>query len=313
MPGGDCPIGHSSPVHDQPGEGSYPGGELGEMWGDEISYYLNHGPVTDPGPYGRDLKRLPGDIRQACAIVQGLVVHVSWAERYGLGLDEERKREVNLCPVRDMVGRVLEIDPGPLHVARPPERRLVGNCRHFAVLLTAVLRSRGVPARARCGFASYFNPGWFEDHWITEYFDRCAGRWVKIDPQLDEFQVRWLDLTFDPCDLPDDQFITAGQAREMCSSGKEDGDMFGIFDLRGSWFIDGNVIRDALSLCRIELLPWDMWGPMPGPGRSLPAEDEDLLVRLSRFTQCGHPGPILHLLATDSRLKPPSWWTDRRF
>ena len=35
-----------------------------------------------------------------------------------------------------------------------PERRFVGNCRHFTVLLCAFLRARGVPARARCGFGA---------------------------------------------------------------------------------------------------------------------------------------------------------------
>ncbi|MEU7973849.1 transglutaminase domain-containing protein [Micromonospora sp. NPDC049089] len=40
-------------------------------------------------------------------------------------------------------------------VARAPDRRVIGTCRHFAVLSCALLRYRGIAARARCGFATY--------------------------------------------------------------------------------------------------------------------------------------------------------------
>nr|WP_245939303.1 hypothetical protein [Actinacidiphila glaucinigra] len=33
----------------------------------------------------------------------------------------------------------------------------------------AFLRARGMGARARCGFATYFVEGRGLDHWITEY------------------------------------------------------------------------------------------------------------------------------------------------
>ena len=39
--------------------------------------------------------------------------------------------------------------------------------------------------------------------------------------------------------------------------------IFGIFDMHGMWFIAGNLVRDLLSLNKIELLPWDGWGLMP--------------------------------------------------
>ena len=41
--------------------------------------------------------------------------------------------------------------------------------------------------------------------------------------------------------------------------------MFGIFDWRGQWFAQNNLVRDFLSLNKIELLPWDSWGLMAGP------------------------------------------------
>ena len=42
-------------------------------------------------------------------------------------------------------------------------------------------------------------------------------------------------------------------------------DQFGIFDWHGQWFVQDNLVRDFLSLNKIELLPWDGWGLMAGP------------------------------------------------
>jgi hypothetical protein len=37
---------------------------------------------------------------------------------------------------------------------------------------------------------------------------------------------------------------------------------FGILDLRGLWFIAGNLVRDVAALNNREMLPWDVWGAM---------------------------------------------------
>ena len=71
---------------------------------------------------------------------------------------------------------------------------MVGVCRHFATLYVALLRHRGTPARARCGFGGYFMVAagideWI-DHWVTEYWDAARDRWVRADPQFDETHAR---------------------------------------------------------------------------------------------------------------------------
>ncbi|MET9525897.1 transglutaminase domain-containing protein [Streptomyces coeruleorubidus] len=55
----------------------------------------------------------------------------------------------------------------------------MGTCRHFATLACAILRARGVAARARCGFGTYFVEGRGLDHWITEYWHTAEARWVR--------------------------------------------------------------------------------------------------------------------------------------
>lgn len=255
-----------------------------ELDRDPQTYYAAPGVMTDPGPYGGLLAGLPDDVGSLVGAVQGALLHVFWAGRYGVELSKARQEEVQLRSVREMLARLEELDPVPLTVARPLERRLVGNCRHFTVLLTTLLRRRGVPARARCGFGTYFRPLHYEDHWVCEYWDARARRWVLVDPQIDALQRRALRIAFDPLDVPRDRFVTGGRAWLLCRAGEADPGRFGIFDMRGMAFIRGNVVRDLLALNKVEVLPWDDWGPMTSTDEEAATHDVELIDRLARLT-----------------------------
>lgn len=224
------------------------------------TYYAVPGPMTDFRQHRAEIDPLPVEIGALVRAQQQLLVHIFWANRYGLELSEERQAEVQIRPVDRKVTRLLELDPHPLSEPRPLERRLVGNCRDFSTFLTGVLRARGIAARARCGFGTYFMPQHFEDHWVVEYWDAARAGWVMVDSQLDELQLRKLKISFDPLDLPPGQFISGGRAWLMARRGEADPEQFGIFDMHGIDFIRGNLLRDLASLNKLETLPWDMWG-----------------------------------------------------
>lgn len=225
-----------------------------------LSFYANPGPMTDAGESMPYLKTLPSNLAALCEMIQKLVVHIFWAERMGLKLPEDRQAEVQIRPVSQKIVRALELDPSPLQNPRPLEKRLVCNCRDISTLMTAVLRAHNIPARARCGFATYFLPDHYEDHWVVETWDAEQKRWLMVDAQLDEFQRNRLKIQFDPLDMPAGQFIPAGQGWQMCRKGEANPDQFGIHQWHGMAFIRGNVARDLLSLNKIEVLPWDSWG-----------------------------------------------------
>jgi hypothetical protein len=219
--------------------------------------------MTTPGPYASLLDALPAELPALVKALQGVMLHIFWAESYGVTLSDERKAEVNLRRVDRQLARIVELDDRPLNQARPHERKLVGNCRDFSVLLTAILRHRGVPARARCGFGTYFAPGRYEDHWVCEVWDTGQGRWVLVDAQLDERMLDVLKPDFDPLDTPRDRFIVGGKAWQLCRSGAADPDDFGIFDMHGIEFVRGDLLRDFLAFSKVEILPWDGgWGYM---------------------------------------------------
>jgi hypothetical protein len=271
---------------------------------DDLNYFARPGLMTDPGPHAPLFDALPARIDELCRIVQGTTLHVFWAERCGLRLSPQRQAEVQLRTLERRLARLLELDPRPLAENRPLDRKLVGNCRDFTQLLVAILRHQGVPARARCGFGAYFLPGRYEDHWVAEYWNGDQRRWQRVDAQLDPFQCETLRISFDPLDVPRDQFLVGGRAWQLCRSGQADPESFGIFDMHGLGFVRGDFIRDVAALNKVELLPWDCWGLILEPGLDDP-DDLSLLDDLAGLT-CGEVpdlAAVRHRYESDPRLR----------
>lgn len=275
-----------------------------------LDFYTQHDLMTDPGPYASHFDALPDTIAAIRDLIQGIMVHIFWAERYGLSLSEERKAEVNLRPVSQMLAKVFELDASPLTTARPPERRLVGNCRDFTAFAVAMLRHKGIPARARCGFGTYFLPDHYEDHWVCEYWNAAENRWVMVDAQIDALQRKVLRLPFDPLDMPPGMFVTGGKAWLMCREEGADPSKFGIFDMHGWAFIRGDLIRDFLGLNNIIILPWDRWGLIIFDDAGAVTEDVELIDRMARLTLAGDSAfdAIRAMFENEPRLHIPEGW-----
>jgi len=253
---------------------------------DPLEYYAQHSIMTDPREHGDLLADLPDDVPGLVRVVQGVLIHPFCVELYHVQLSPRQREEVYLRSVDQMLGRMREFDPAPLVVAREPAQRLVGNCRNHAVLCVALLRQQGIPARLRVGFAGYFPSDKNEDHWITEYWDAGQGRWVLIDPQLDDLQCDAYKIDFDPLDMSFyDQFYTGGQAWHLCRSGQAKSHQFGFKRWKGWGYIRGSLLHDLDALNKIELIPHDWWGELPTKNeRDVTVEERELLDRLANLT-----------------------------
>ncbi len=229
---------------------------------DELAYYSTPGPMTTLDPNSDAFEGLSADPSAVGPFVQGLILHEFWAASYGVEIPPARADEVETRGASAMVELIKRLDPAPTGVARPPDRRMIGNCRHFSTLSCAVLRRSGIPARARCGFATYFEPDRYVDHWVVEYWEPELARWRRVDNQLDQVQRDALTLDFDPTDVPAGKFLDGAEAWQMCRAGAADPERFGILDFWGLWFVRNNVVRDLAALNKMELLPWDGWGLM---------------------------------------------------
>jgi len=177
-------------------------------------------------------------------------------------------------------------------------------------VLAALLKNQGIPARARCGFGTYFIPGHYEDHWMTEYWLESESRWVQVDSQLDALQKQALGISFEPLDMPAGQFGLAGEAWQMCREGRGNPDDFGIFNMKGIDFIYGNLMRDFLSLNQLPVLPWDGWSATAIPAAQFTQVQLDRADQIAQITLGGNDtfrevrelyehNPVYHI--------PPEW------
>ena len=237
--------------------------------GDELAFYQTPGPLTRFTRNKELLAGLPARTTALCGVSNKLIVHEFVAGGYGVTDAGQRQGELEKRTVGAITSAIARLDPRPLAKGRPPKKRLIGNCRQFTVLTTALLRRAGVPARARCGFARYLDPGRWTDHWVVERWDDKQKRWIRTDAQMDEHFHEMLGYDFDPLDLPAGEFLSGAEAWQRVRAGAGDPRRFGVDDMHGLWFVAGDLIRDLAALNKVELLPWDVWGAMPQPADEL--------------------------------------------
>jgi Transglutaminase-like superfamily len=272
-------------------------------------YYRGTGPMTALGARADEFRTLPRNLASLCEIVQGVLIHRDIAPfLYGLTLTETQRDDGHIRPIAQMLTRIHALDARPLTTAREVGRRLPSVCRHFSLMLCAILRHQGIPARPRCGFGAYFTPGKFEDHWVCEYWNTAENRWILVDAQLDAIQRKAFNVDFNPLDTPRNRFIIAGDAWQQCRSGLADPASFGLthVHLSGMGFIAGNVVRDLASLNRMEMLPWDVWGLMDMNDAALTDEKKALLDRVAALTLAGDEAfAEARAIYDDDRLRVP--------
>ena len=250
-------------------------------------FYRTHGALTEPGRFASTLAAST-DLAALCAFIQGVVIHSDWASAYGVTADLSRET----LPVARRLAMVEAAGGRDL----PPERRTPGTCRDFALMTCSALRERGMPARVRCGFATYFTSNPFEDHWVCEHWREDENRWVLTDAQLDPLQREHLSVAFDPTNLPAKTFLNAGEAWTAWRSGEIDAAAFGHGESRGAWFLRVNLMRDLFALRKRETSDWDSWRSIPEQEKTL---DDAVLAEADQIAavtrRAGHASPHAHM------------------
>jgi len=203
------------------------------------------------------------DVRRVAEVVQGLLVYDVVAQPfYGVELSPVQAEAIHERDTARLLALVRAVDNRPLDEARPVDLRMGARCHAFSRLTVAFLRAAGIPARARCGFAAYFRPGWLEDHWVAEYWNGIGQRWQMVDAQLDDTWRQTIGFAGETEAITASEFTTAGHAWRAWRSGQLDAGRCGLsgIDEHGAHWIAGNLRLDLASLNKVEMLPWDVWG-----------------------------------------------------
>jgi len=231
----------------------------------DIERYLHHSLRTDIHAHQRITANLPNNLTSLTKTIQGLLIHIEALDLYARKPSGLPPLSRKTLPVAERIDQILGLDPSPLTIARAPTKRVPVTCRDYALMLCSILRENAVPARVRCGFASYLVAGRYEDHWVCEYWaDRC---WRFADAQLDAEHCSHLSIDFDPIDLPVGAFLSAGNAWQAFQAGQIASALFGHRGATGPRMLHVNLARDLLALQGCEVSDWDSWRD------SLPWED----------------------------------------
>ncbi|GHO47852.1 transglutaminase-like domain-containing protein [Ktedonospora formicarum] len=253
-------------------------------------YYRQQSVLTNPGRQIRLYEGLPYDMASIVKIVQNVLIPPYTEllrEGYHIELEEIDNTRFGIRRMEDMLERIENRSNMPLTVERPPALRIGAICRNFAVLLVSILRHQGVPARARVGFGSYFAEPYAVDHRLAEFWQEEQGRWVRVDPMIDEVIRHRNNVAFNTLDIgPDDPFMQAGEVWQRCRTGERDPQDFGDSPTdRGMPPIRYALLQDFAYLNRCEMLGSDDWGDLiTKPEADLTPDDLELLDRIATLT-----------------------------
>lgn len=274
-------------------------------------FYRSHGVWTDPGAMRDGLSAIPGTARDICAAIQGVLIH----DHFGAHLYDARPAGFDGASrstrtVADRVRMIRLRDPAPLTQRRSPAARSVGTCRDFALLACALLRHHGRPARVRCGFAGYFHPPTYEDHWVCQVWEEDGARWVTVDAQLDPEHIAHLSIAFDPCDIPADAFLFPWQVWQRWRARPERFSQFGHGEASGAKFVHVNLARDFLALRKSEVSLWDTWREQDYTDAPLTVQAQTLCDDLSEVSAALDQGSgvrAARLQDLSARVETPPW------
>lgn len=259
----------------------------------DICRFLDHSSWTSPGKHKEMIAPLTGDVDQVLSTINGLYLHCDKFTLYGLDERELPSRSRQTLPFEIRLDRILTESHIPLTTARSFDKREVGTCRDYALATCSLLREKSIPARVRCGFATYLTVCRYEDHWVCEYWSSQSARWIHADAQLDLQHRRELGIDFNPSEIPKDAFVTAAEAWQKIVAQEVIPELFGHGEATGTWFVWVNLVRDYFALNDVIVSPWDDWRDAIGLIQTLDLHQQDTCDFLVKLIQeCEEEGPV---------------------
>lgn len=206
-----------------------------------LDHFRSCSAFTFPGLYESYLRdSLPDDVPDLARLLCAQTIHRMVLTNGNTGSNTDlrygdmtqvpwyRQCEDDIFPTASaMIAELFRRDSRGLMFDRQSKDKLILTCRADAILTAAVLKSKGIPARVRSGFAAYFEVegmprGTSDDHWLNEYWSDKDERWVMIDVDgcLEPY------LKFDPFDMPRGVFDFSADAWLDVREGRVDGAHF---------------------------------------------------------------------------------------
>jgi len=186
-----------------------------------LDFYRQTSTYTYLGLYKDFAKNLTNDIKELCLLQRKQIIHpvvyndnkirsfsdTFWGDMTKVPVTRLRYEDDLFPTASSMLIELLRKNP-KYTVDREAKDKIHTTCRSQAILLSAILKAKGVPARARSGYAPYIKyNGISFDHWITEYYDSAQNKWILVDADMCCHEVK-----FNVYDMPRNSFIFGAEA-----------------------------------------------------------------------------------------------------
>lgn len=131
-------------------------------------------------------KEIPDDVKDIFSMCRNIMEHYN-----GINadvIDKTRYVEIELDRVADILNLLL--DKGVVNISNPIplDKKIIGNCFNIAKLAVSFMRCKGIPARLRYTYCTYFNhknnPNINSEQVLTEYWCTKKRRWLRGDPSM---------------------------------------------------------------------------------------------------------------------------------
>ena len=158
-------------------------------------HYLETGTYTYAGKYIEYYKSLPDNIPQLGKLICRQVIHRKTLRDGNTNANKDliysdmdrfpwyrmRCEDDMFLTSSAMTAELFRLDERGFTWDRRVEDKIVVCCRYVSVLMTSILKAKGIPCRSCAGFAPYFVKGESWDQWVNQYWDNRLNRWVTFD------------------------------------------------------------------------------------------------------------------------------------
>src|SRR6516225_9889193 len=159
----------------------------GKISEEQLDHYRKFSAFTYPGSYQSFIKdELPDDVREVGRLLRAQIVHRVTLARGNSGSNSDLRygdmRQIpwwrqpeddNFPTAAALLAELFRRDKQGFNPERKVENKLIVTCRFVAILMAAILKSKGIRAKGLSGYDSYASPkrGKSCDHWITQYWE----------------------------------------------------------------------------------------------------------------------------------------------
>ena len=201
------------------------------------NHYLSVGTYTYAGAYKGYFLSLPDDVAELGRLICTQVIHRITLKQGNTNANRDlvygdmeqfpwhrmRCEDDIFLTAPAMAAELFRLDDRGFTFDRRVEHKLVLTCRYVSVLMSAILKSKGVPCRCRSGFVPYFDEETSGDHWINQYWDDKRNGWITFD--ADGFFDDAV-LGFNQYDIPSNKFDWAADTWLKIRNNDVDGNRF---------------------------------------------------------------------------------------